>query len=58
MTFTSPIKFNKKGYSQIIYTHDHSKRYRIIKNPSISTRIYYLSLRKSQQITVTLYPWD
>lgn len=59
MTFNPPLKFNEKGYSEIIYTHDKKARYRIIKNPSKLTQIYYLTFTdSSNKITVKLYPWD
>ncbi len=59
MTFSPPLKYNEKGYSEIIYTHDKKTRYRIIKNPSIWTKIYYFSFTdRSDNITVKLYPWD
>ncbi len=59
MTFCAPLKYNEKGYSEIIYTSNNKTRYRIIKNPSLLTRIYYLSFTdRSNNITVKLYPWD
>ncbi len=60
MTFGPILRFDDNGYSQIIYTHDKSKRYRIIKNPSKLIQFYYLTFldNGSNQITVKLYPWD
>ncbi len=61
MTFGPILRFNEKGYSQIIYAYDNKTRYRIIKNPSKLTQLYYLTfLTKSEQnqIQVKLYPWD
>ncbi len=59
MTFGGILKFNENGYSQIIYTADKSTRYRIIKNPSKLTQIYYFTfVDSSNQINVKLYPWD
>jgi hypothetical protein len=61
MTFGPILRFNNKGYSQIIYTYDNKTRYRIIKNPSKLTQLYYLTfLSKSDnnQIQVKLYPRD
>lgn len=59
MTFSSPLKFNEKGYSQIMYSTDEKKRYRIIKNPSIWTQIYYLTFADhNNTIHVKLYMWD
>ncbi len=61
MTFGPILRFNEKGYSQIIYTYDNKTRYRIIKNPSKLTQLYYftfLSKSDNNQIQVKLYPWD
>ena len=59
MTYNAPLKFNDKGYSQIMYSMDLKKRYRIIKNPSKWTQIYYLSfVDNSNIINIKLYPWD
>jgi hypothetical protein len=64
MTFSSPLKFNENGYSirianVIMYSSDEKKRYRIIKNPSILTQIYYLTFADHNNlIHVKLYPWD
>ncbi len=59
MTFSGILRFNEKGYSQIIYSHDNSVRYRIIKNPSKWIQIYYLTfVDNTNQINVKLYPWD
>ncbi len=61
MTFGPILRFNEKGYSQIIYAFDNKTRYRIIKNPSKLIQFYYLTfLNKSDnnQIQVKLYPWD
>ncbi len=59
MTFGQILRYNEKGYSQIIYTHDEKNRYRIIKNPSLFTQIYYFTFcDNSGEINVKLYPWD
>ncbi len=57
MTFNSPLKFNEQGYSQIIYSIDKKKRYRIIKNPSFWTKLYYFTF-DNDYIHVKLYLWD
>ena len=61
MTYSSPLKFNDKGYSEIIYSIDKKKRYRIIKNPSFWTKLYYLTFNNNDYnecIHVKLYFWD
>ncbi len=61
MTFGPILRFNENGYSQIIYAYDNKTRYRIIKNPSKLTQLYYftfLSKSDNNQIQVKLYPWD
>lgn len=53
------IRFNERGYSQIIYAHDGYTRYRIIRNPSFLTQLYYWTFVDSlNEIHVTLWPWD
>ena len=60
MTFGQILKFNEKGYSQIMYDYKKKNRYRIIRNPSIWTQLYYLTFINPGeiQITVKLYRWD
>jgi hypothetical protein len=59
MTFIPILTFDKRGYSEIMYSHDMKKRYRIIKNPSKWIQFYYFTfVDTSNQISVKLYPWD
>ena len=59
MSVGPKLMYNEFGYSQIIHAHDGVTRYRTIKNPSIWTQIYYLTfVDSSNEIHVTLYPWD
>ena len=63
MGFGGILRYNEAGYSQIIYTHDNKTRYRIIKNPSLATQIYYWtfvdkSTDKENEIMVKLYFWN
>ena len=59
MSVGPKLMYNESGYSQIIHAYDGVTRYRIIKNPSIWTQIYYLTfVDASKEIHVTLYPWD
>lgn len=62
MGFTGILRYNDAGYSQIIYTHDEKTRYRIIRNPSLFTQIYYWTfVDKSsieKEIMAKLYIWD
>ena len=62
MTFGPGLRFNEKGYSQIMYDYKKNNRYRIIKNPSFLTQLYYLTFVSitdyNKSITVKLYRWD
>ena len=48
---------NGQKYSEIISYDNGRTRYRIIKNPSRLTQIYYFTFDKNE-IFVKLYPWD
>ena len=59
MSFGQILRFNDKGYSQIIYAYDGKTRYRTIRNPSFMTQLYYFTFTdRSNEIHVTLWPWD
>jgi len=59
MGFYGILKFNDQGYSQIISYDGGQTTYRIIRNPSKLTQLYYLTKKdNNNEIFVKLYPWD